>query len=112
MLLLKLFGIFLAAELLGVGIGWVVVRLKRAASESNEEGGGGVNYDRLALLRDAWRELSPNTTRRVSMDLLNLSTLIQKVEAGEDVPAGLGAYLLARIPGAESWAERAREAGA
>lgn len=112
MLLLKLIGIFLAAELLGVGIGWAVVRLKRAASESNGEGGGGVDFDRLAILRDAWRELSPNTTGRVSLDIMNLSTLIQKVEAGEDVPAGLGAYLLARIPGAESWAERAREAGA
>lgn len=81
--------------------------MNRRPEEKETEGEGvAVDDARLEILRDAFRAIAPNSRGMMSRDLLNLSTLIQKMEAGEELPEGLGAYLLSRIPGAEGYAER------
>lgn len=94
------------------GLLGVVLRRDPVAWPEKGEGGRAVDYDRAELLAAAFRDLSPNSRGRGSIDFLNLSTIIQKIEAGEEVPAGLGAFILSRIPGAGAWAKKAKEAGA
>jgi hypothetical protein len=104
-MLLIVFAVCLAAVL-------CTKKKMEAGRTEKEEGGRAVDYDRAELLAAAFRDLSPNSRGRGSIDYLNLSTIIQKIEAGEEVPAGLGAFILSRIPDGEKWAEIARGAGA
>ena len=88
-----------------VGLLWGIAKNTRNAPEK-EEGAGVPDHRTVAILQDCFKSLSPNSRGAGSLDYLNLSTLIRKMEAGEAVPEGLAAYLLGRIEGAEPWAEK------
>lgn len=65
----------------------------------------------LPIMQDAFRRAAPNSRGRGSLDYLNLSTVIQKLEAGEEVAPGVCSYLLEKI-GAGDLAEQIKGAGA
>lgn len=77
--------------------------------EKEEEGAGG-SEELHDIMLEAFRRVSPNSRGVFSRDLLNLSTAIQKLEAGEGVPVGVCVYLLEKV-GAGDLAEKARGAG-
>lgn len=66
----------------------------------------------LPILRDAFKTLSPNSRGRGSIAFLNLSTAIQRIEAGEELAPGVLVYLLNQIEGGAPWAEQIKGAGA
>lgn len=92
-----------------IGLVWGIIQ-KAGSNEATkkEEEGAGESFDfyTLSVLKEAFRATAPNSRARGSVDLMNLSTLIQKIEAGEGVPEGLPFYLLSRIEGAERYAEK------
>lgn len=66
----------------------------------------------LSILRQAFADLSPNSRGRGSIDFLNLSTCIKKMEEGEGVKPSLLVFLLSKIEGGEPYAERIKGLGA
>lgn len=92
-------------------MGWLVglaIKNAQAVPEEKEDGAAVALHD---LMVEAFRRINPNSRGIFSRDLLNLSTAIQKLEAGEDVPAGVCIFLLEKV-GAGDLAEKAKGAGA
>ncbi len=65
----------------------------------------------LAVARQAFADLSPNSRGRGSIDFLNLSTCIKKMEEGEGVTPSLLVFLLSKIEGGEPYAEKIKRLG-
>lgn len=97
------------AAILGGAYG-LLLRSMRAGGEKEEEGAAVVNAELHGIMLEAYHRINPNSRGIFSRDLLNLSTAIQKLEAGEGVPAGVCVYLLEKV-GAGDLAEKAKGAG-
>ena len=94
-----------------IGLGWGIFH-QRAKAPEKAEVEGVQSPDYLPILLEAFAALSPNSRGRGSVAFLNLSTAIQKLEAGERIAPGVLVYLLNQIEGAGPWAERIKGAGA
>lgn len=96
-------------------IGWFGGKLLKQDrdGEPEKEEGAGVCESAwlLPIMQEAFRRAAPNSRGRGSRDYMNLSTIIQKLEAGEDVAPGVCSYLLEKI-GAGDLAEQIKGAGA
>lgn len=97
-------------------IGWFwgkALNRDRDGAPEKEEGAGVCKSSAyLPVLRDAFKTLSPNSRGRGSIAFLNLSTAIQRIEAGEELAPGVLVYLLNQIEGGALWAEQIKGAGA
>lgn len=97
-------------------IGWFGGKylMNRSTDKPEKEEGAGVceSSAYLPILRDAFKTLSPNSRGRGSIAFLNLSTAIQRIEAGEELAPGVLVYLLNQIEGGAPWAEQIKGAGA
>lgn len=106
----------LLGAVIGVLSGLIRLPVRQETVVSETEGteeieeGAGVSEELHDIMLEAFRRIAPNSRGAGSCDLLNLSTAIQKLEAGEDVPAGVCVYLLEKV-GAGDLAEKARGAG-
>lgn len=107
--------IILIALLIGTAAGLLQAFCKgwRAVVPDEKEEGAGACESAwmLPIMQEAFRRAAPNSRGRGSRDYMNLSTIIQKLEAGEDVAPGVCSYLLEKI-GAGDLAEQIRGAGA
>jgi len=106
--------IILIALLIGTAAGLLQAFCKgwRAVPDEKEEGAGACESAwLLPIMQEAFRRAAPNSRGRGSRDYMNLSTIIQKLEAGEDVAPGVCSYLLEKI-GAGDLAEQIKGAGA
>lgn len=107
--------IILIALLIGIAAGLLQAFCKgwRAVAPDGKEEGAGVCESAwlLPILYESFRRAAPNSRGRGSVDYLNLSTIIQKIEGGEVVAPGVCIYLLEKI-GDRDLAEQIKGAGA
>lgn len=107
--------IILTALLIGIAAGLLQAFCKgwQAGEPEEKEEGAGVCESAwlLPIMQEAFRRAAPNSRGRGSFDYLNLSTIIQKIEAGEEVAPGVCIYLLEKI-GDGDLAEQIKGAGA
>lgn len=107
--------IILIALLIGIAAGLLQAFCKgwRAWEPEEKEEGAGVCESAwlLPIMQEAFRRAAPNSRGRGNRDYMNLSTIIAKLEAGEDVAPGVCSYLLEKI-GAGDLAEQIKGAGA